>query len=68
MAMTGDRASDHDDSTLAGRAPPGVDMSTAAIERRLATVGALYKLMCSLMTATPMATPPPTPTPDQEPR
>jgi hypothetical protein len=30
---------------------PGVDMSSEAIERRLAQVGALYQLMVSLRTA-----------------
>ena len=33
---------------------PTVDMSPAAIERRLATVGALHRLMLSLLTAKPV--------------
>ncbi len=40
---------------LTSPARPVVDMSPAAIERRLATVGALYRLMLSLMTAKPVA-------------
>lgn len=33
---------------------PTVDMSPAAIDRRLATVGALHRLMLSLLTAKPV--------------
>ena len=39
---------------LTSPARPVVDMSPAAIERRLATVGALHRLMRSLMTAKPV--------------
>jgi hypothetical protein len=38
-----------------GGREPRVDMSPKAIERRLAAVGALYRLMRSLMTAKPVS-------------
>ena len=44
-------------NAAAGPIAPLVDMSAAAIERRLAVVSALHKLMRSLLTAVPSAPP-----------
>ena len=44
-------------ATASDAAAPVVDMSAAAIERRLATVAALYELMRSLMAAAPRRPP-----------
>ena len=52
--VTGDGSSR---PTSDNRGTPLVDMSPAAIERRLAVVSALHKLMRSLLTAVPSAPP-----------